>query len=148
MKEVNYDNELDTTKELIIMNAAETANAYKRQQVMSASPEELTLMLYNGAIRFVTESIQALGIKDFPKAHLANMKAQNIMREFMLTFDMKQELSKSWILIDEYILHCLIQGNIKKDIGKLEEAKKMLVDFRDTWFQAMKQVRMDKAVGK
>lgn len=45
--------------------------------------------------------------------------------------DMKQEISKSWLLIDEYILHCLVQGNIKKDLVPLEEAKRLLVEFRD-----------------
>lgn len=127
------------------MNAKNTANAYKRQQIMSAPPEELTLILYNGAIRFVTESILAIEKKDIEKAHTANIRAQNIVREFMVTMDMKQEISRTWRRIDEYILHCLIQGNMKKDKIQLEEAKKLLVEFRDVWFQAMKQVRMDKA---
>lgn len=130
------------------MNATNTANAYKRQQIMTASPEELTLMLYNGAIRFVTESIQGIEAQNLEKAHVANMRAQAIVHEFMVTTDMKHEISKNWVLLDEYILHCLIQGNIKKDKVQLEEAKRLLVEFRDTWFQAMKQVRMDKAVGK
>jgi len=132
------------------MNATNTANAYKRQQIMTASPEELTLMLYNGAIRFVTESILAIDEKNVQKAHTANMRAQAIVHEFMVTMDMSLEISHNWLLIDEYILHCLVQGNIKKDKTQLEEAKRLLVEFRDTWFQAMKLVNMDKAkaVGK
>ena len=130
------------------MQATNTANAYKRQQIMTASPEELTLMLYNGAIRFVTESILAIENKEIEKSHTANMRAQSIVREFMLTMDMKYELSQNWLLIDQYILHCLIQGNMKKDKVQLEEAKRLLTEFRDTWFQAMKLVRTDKAVGK
>jgi flagellar secretion chaperone FliS len=130
------------------MNAMNTANAYKRQQIMTASPEELTLMLYNGAIRFVTESMIAIDKKDIEKAHSANMRAQNIMREFMVTMDMKQEISKNWLLIDEYILHCLIQGNMKKEKVQLEEAKRWLVEFRDAWVQAMKKVSMDKKTNK
>lgn len=126
------------------MNTANTANAYKRQQVMTAAPEELTLMLYNGAIRFITESIQAIEKKDIIKAHTANMRAQKIMREFMVTTDMKQEISKDWVRVDEYILHCLIQGNVKKDKAKMEEAKKLLLEFRDAWVQAMKKVRGEK----
>ncbi|WP_094606098.1 Flagellar secretion chaperone FliS [Sporomusa silvacetica DSM 10669] len=130
------------------MNAANMANAYKRQQVLTASPAELTLMLYNGAIRFVTESIQAIEKKDINKAHASNMRAQKIVRELMLATDMKQEISQKWILIDEYILHCLVQGNIKKDKSRLEEAKKFLLEFRDTWSQAMKLVRTDKGTDK
>ena len=127
------------------MNAANTAQAYKRQQILTAPPEELTLMLYNGAIRYVTESIAAIGKHEIQKAHDANIRAQNIMREFMVTMNMKQEISQQWLLVDEYILHCLVQGNIKKDIAKLEEAKGLLVEFRDAWFQAMKKVRTGKA---
>lgn len=130
------------------MNAADTANVYRRQQIMTASPEELTLMLYNGAIRFVTESMMALDKGDLEIAHNKNLKAQKIMREFMLTIDMKQEISKTWIQVDEYILHCLVQGNIKKEKSRLEEAKKMLTEFRDAWYQGMKQLRQKQAVGK
>ncbi len=130
------------------MNAADTANVYRRQQIMTASPEELTLMLYNGAIRFVTESMMALDKGDLEIAHNKNLKAQKIMREFMVTIDMKQEISKTWIQVDEYILHCLVQGNIKKEKSKLEEAKKMLTEFRDAWYQGMKQLRQKQAVGK
>ncbi|MBP2662138.1 MAG: flagellar protein FliS [Firmicutes bacterium] len=129
------------------MNAANTANAYKRQQIMTASPEELTLMLYNGAIRFVNESIQAIEQKNLEKAHHANIRAQNIVREFMITTDTSYEISKNWLLLDEYILHCLVEGNIKKDTEQLEQAKKMLTEFRDTWVQAMKQVRLARAAG-
>ncbi|TWH45236.1 flagellar export chaperone FliS [Sporomusa sp. KB1] len=129
------------------MNAANTANAYKRQQIMTASPEELTLMLYNGAIRFVKESIQALEQKNLEKSHHANIRAQNIVRELMLTTDTSYEISKNWLLLDEYILHCLVQGNIKKDTEQLEQAEKLLTEFRDTWVQAMKQVRLDRAAG-
>ncbi|MCE5286510.1 MAG: flagellar export chaperone FliS [Pelosinus sp.] len=130
------------------MNAANTANAYRQQQVMTASPEELTLMLYNGAIRFVTESIQALDENNIEKAHHKNMRAQNIVHELMVTTDTKYEIAENWLILEEYILHCLVQGNIKKDKELLEQAKKLLVEFRDTWVQAMKQVRLAKAAGK
>lgn len=123
----------------------DSAQAYKRQQVLTASPEELTLMLYNGAIRFVTESMIEIDRKDIQKAHAANMRAQNIMREFMLVTDMKYEMSQKWLLVDEYILHCLIQGNIKKDKTPLEEAKRLLIELRDAWVQAMKEIRKIKA---
>jgi flagellar protein FliS len=130
------------------MNATNTANAYKRQQILTASPEELTLMLYNGAIRFVTESIMAIEKKNIERAHNANMRAQNIVREFMVTMDREQEISHNWLLIDEYILHCLIQGNMKKNKVQLEEARKLLLEFRDAWIQVMKKMSMDRSVRK
>lgn len=123
------------------MYPANTANAYKRQQVMTASPEELTLMLYDGAIRFITESMVAIEKRDVEKAHAANLRAQNIMREFMLTTDRNYEISKNWLAVDEYILHCLVQGNMKKKTEKLAEAKRLLLELREAWVSAMKQVR-------
>ena len=130
------------------MNTAESAMAYKRQQIMTASPAELTLMLYNGAIRFVSESILALESGDMPKCHNANIKAQNIVREFILTLDMQYEISQSWASLYEYIHYRLVQGNLKKDREMLVEARGLLTELRDTWHQAMKAVRVPEAVGK
>lgn len=124
------------------------AQAYKTQQIMTASPQELTLMLYNGAIRFVAESIQAIERNDLPKAHEANMRAQDIIREFMNTLDMQYEVSQGLDKLYDYIEYRLIQANIKKDIAQLEEAKGLLTELRDTWYQAMKLARGQKVVGK
>ncbi len=130
------------------MNAVNTANAYKNQQIMTASPQELTLMLYNGAIRFIAESIQAIEMNDLQKAHHANMRAQDIVREFMNTLDMRYEVSKGLDELYDYIEYRLIQANLKKDKAQLEEAKGMLTELRDTWYQAMKLARGQVAVGK
>ena len=130
------------------MNTAESAMAYKRQQVMTASPAELTLMLYNGAIRFINESIMALENGDMPKSHNANIKAQNIVREFILTLDMQYEISQNWAALYEYIHYRLIQANLKKDREMLVEARKLLTELRDAWHAAMKAVRVPEAVGK
>ncbi len=120
------------------MNAATTANTYKTQQVMTASPEELTLMLYNGAIRFVNESIQATQLGNLEKANAANLRAQDIVREFMSTLDMQYELSLYWMALYQFIEQSLIQGNVKKQVQPLEDAKAILVDLRTTWAEAMK----------
>ena len=130
------------------MNTAESAMAYKRQQVMTASPAELTLMLYNGAIRFINESIMALENGDMPKSHNANIKAQNIVREFMVTLDMQYEISQSWAALYEYIHYRLVQANLKKDREMLTEARGLLTELRDAWHAAMKSVRVPEAVGK
>lgn len=130
------------------MTNAQMANAYKNQQVMTSSPEQLTLLLYNGALRFLTESIQAMNQGDIPKSHNANMRVQAIVREFMHTLDMSIDLSKDWARLYEYTEYCLIQGNIKKDAKQLYEAKSMLEDMREAWVGAMKQTHVARAVGK
>ena len=130
------------------MYAANTANAYKNQQIMTASPEELTLMLYNGAIRFIVESMQAIDQDNIEKANKANLRAQDIVREFMCTLDMQYEVSEGYFKLYDYIEHRLIQANIKKDKNQLEEAKNMLQELRDTWVQAMKLSRTQRAVAR
>jgi len=123
-------------------------SAYKNQQIMTSSPEELTLLLYNGAIRFVSESVTSMDQGNMQQSHNANLRAQDIVREFMATLDMKYEISKTWMPLYEYIVHCLIQGNMKKDKEQLLQAKSVLSELREAWVGAMKQTRMAKAVGK
>lgn len=130
------------------MNLANTANMYKNQQIMTASPEELTLMLYNGAVRFVNESMQALDQGNLEKANSANLRAQDIVKEFMSTLDMQYEISHNLMALYDYIEFRLIQGNLKKDKQQLSEARDMLLELRDTWTQVIKQTRLARAVGK
>ncbi|MHB8073708.1 flagellar export chaperone FliS [Desulfosporosinus fructosivorans] len=124
------------------------ANAYKNQQVMTSSPEQLTLLLYNGALRFVTESILAMEQGDIQKSHNANMRVQDIVREFMRTLDMKYELSITWAQLYEYAEHCLIQGNVNKDLEQLQQVKEVLQEMRDAWVGAMQQTHVARAAGK
>lgn len=131
------------------MNLTSTANAYKNQQIMTASPEELTLMLYNGALKFMAESIQAIEEKKFEKAHETNIRSQNIIREFMVTLDMQYELSHNLYEIYDYMHRSLIEANLKKDAAKLKEVRDLLRELRDAWAEAMKRARQDRtAVGK
>ena len=129
------------------MTNSQMANAYKNQQVMTSSPEQLTLLLYNGALRFLTESILTMEQGDIEKSHNANIRVQDIVREFVRTLDMGYELSKTWGQLYEYTQYCLIQGNIKKDVKQLYQAKEMLEDMREAWAGAMKQTHVARAVG-
>ena len=130
------------------MTNSQIAHAYKNQQIMTSSPEQLTLLLYNGALRFLSESILTMEQGDIPKSHNANMRVQAIVREFMITLDMSYELSKDWARLYEYTEYCLIQGNIKKDVAQLQQAKNMLEDMREAWIGAMKQTHVSRAAGR
>lgn len=115
------------------------ADVYKKQQIMTASPEQLTLLLYNGALRFLSESITAMEQGDIEKSHNANMRVQAIVREFVLTLDMSYEISQNWAKLYEYTEYCLIQGNIKKDVELLKQAQYVLQEMREGWVGAMQQ---------
>ena len=125
-------------------NAARSAEVYRQQQVMTATPEALTLMLYNGAIKFINESIEASKKKEYEKANTSCIKAQNIISEFRLTLKMEYEISKNLLALYNYAYDRLVEGNMNEDITKLEEAKGILSELRDAWAQAMKAVKNEK----
>ena len=125
-------------------NAARSAAVYRQQQVMTATPEALTLMLYNGAIKFINESIEATKKKEYEKANTSCIKAQNIISEFRLTLKMEYEISKNLLALYNYAYDRLVEGNMNEDITKLEEAKDILSELRDAWAQAMKAAKNEK----
>ena len=125
-------------------NAARSAEGYRQQQVMTATPEALTLMLYNGAIKFINESIEATKKKEYEKANTSCIKAQNIISEFRLTLKMEYEISKNLLALYNYAYDRLVEGNMNEDITKLEEAKDILSELRDAWKQAMKAFKNEK----
>ncbi|NLK74467.1 MAG: flagellar export chaperone FliS [Clostridiales bacterium] len=120
----------------MLMNAAA---AYQGNKVMTASPAELTLMLYDGAIKFCNIAIMAIEKDDKEKANLNIIKAENIIMEFRNTLDMSQPISKELDLLYDYIYRRLIDANIKKDKEIIEEVLGYLRELRDTWKEAMKE---------
>ncbi len=120
------------------MSMTNPAAAYRNQQIMLASPEQLTLMLYDGAIRFLRASITAIDAKDMEKAHDMNRRTQEIIREFRETLNMDIEMSKNWDRLYEFMEYRLLEGNVKKDKAVLEEVLGLLREMRDTWAEAMK----------
>lgn len=113
-------------------------NQYKENSVYTATPEELTLMLYNGLVKFIMLAQSAIDEKNLERANNSIIRAQDIVREFQVTLDMKYEVSKHLDSIYDYMYRRLIRANIKKDKAILEEMLEMAKDLRDTWTQAMK----------
>ncbi|MFF2448100.1 flagellar export chaperone FliS [Neobacillus sp. NPDC058068] len=112
---------------------------YQRNQVTTARPEELTLMLYNGAIKFLHQAKLAIEKKDIPKANSSLVKTQDILTELMTTLNMDYEISNSLLSLYEYMKSKLITANINKDIAMIVEIENMLIELKNTWSQAMKQ---------
>ena len=124
-----------------MVNAAE---AYKRQQVLTATPEALTLMLYNGALRFMTEGREAIEKKDYEEANNSLQKAQNIITEFRVTLNMEYEIAHQLLPLYNYVYDRLVEANMKSDVKQLDEAKSIITELRDAWAQAMKKARAEK----
>ena len=111
---------------------------YKNSKVLTASPAELTLMLYEGAIKFCNIAIAAVEQKDIEKAHVNIQKTQRIIEHFRLTLDMKYPVAQDFDRVYEYLGRRLVQANIKKDKEILEEVLEHLHSMRDTWKEVMR----------
>lgn len=112
--------------------------AYANNKIMTASPAELTLMLYEGAIKFCNVAITAIENDDIMKAHTSIMKAENIIEEFQATLNHKYPVAKDFDNVYTYLKQCLIEANVKKDPEILEEVLEHLRTMRDTWKEVMK----------
>lgn len=113
-------------------------NQYRENTVYTSSPEELTLMLYNGLVRFILQAQLAIDEKNMEKAHNSITRAEDIVLHFQATLDMKYEISQGLNLIYDYMYRRLTDANIKKDKLVLEEVLSLAKELRDTWAQAMK----------
>ena len=112
--------------------------AYANNKIMTASKPELTLMLYDGAIKFCNMAIAAIGEHDIEKAHTNIIKIERIIEEFQSTLNFKYPVAKDFNNVYQYLQDRLKEANIKKDSEILEEVLKHLRTMRDTWKEVMK----------
>lgn len=112
--------------------------AYSNNKILTASPAELTLMLYEGAIKFCNIAIRAIEEKDIPKAHTNIVKVENIIAEFQITLNHKYPIAKDFDAVYSYLKARLIEANFKKDKEILEEVLEHLRTMRDTWKEVMR----------
>lgn len=112
--------------------------AYANSKIMTASPAELTLMLYDGAIKFCNIAIMGIEEQDIEKAHNNIIKVERIIREFLNTLDHKYPVAKDFEKVYNYLIQRLHEANIKKDAEILQEVLKHLRTMRDTWKEVMR----------
>jgi flagellar protein FliS len=111
---------------------------YATNKITMATPAELTLMLYEGAIKFCNIAIVAIEKKDYQKANVNIQKAEKIIGELQSTLDFKYPVAQDFDNVYRYLMQRLIQANMKKDTAILEEVLKHLRTMRDTWKEVMK----------
>lgn len=112
--------------------------AYANSKIMTASPAELTMMLYEGAVKFCNIAIRAVEEKDIEKANTNIIKVENIIAEFQATLDRKYPVSKDFDSVYVYLSQRLVEANLKKDKEILEEVLGHLRTMRDTWKEVMR----------
>ena len=114
---------------------------YANNKILTASPAEVTLMLYEGAIKFCNIAIIAIENGEVEKAHVNIKKTQRIIEEFRNTLDRQYKVAEDFARIYVYLLQRLLQANIKKDKAILEEVNMHLRSVRDTWKEVMRRNR-------
>ena len=110
---------------------------YNNSKVLTASPAELTLMLYDGAIKFCNIAVLAVEQKDVEKAHINITKTERIIDYFRQTLDMNYPVAEDFDRVYAYLSRRLVEANMKKDKEILEEVNLHLHSMRDTWKEVM-----------
>lgn len=118
-------------------------NTYKQQQVLTATAEQLILMLYNGCIKFINEAEKHIENDSIEQAHNVCIRAQDIVLELIATLNMEYPISQELFNLYEYVNYELMTANVNKDIKNLQNARKVMVNLREGWNEAMKIVRED-----
>jgi len=118
------------------------ATLYQGTKVNTASPAELTLMLYEGAIKFCNVGLLGFETNDYEKVSNNIIKVQNIITELRATLDFKYPTAKDFDVVYEYISNLLVQANIKKEPELLNQALDQVREMRDLWKEVMKQNHM------
>jgi flagellar secretion chaperone FliS len=122
--------------------------AYQNNSVNTASPGELTLMLYNGSLKFLNIAKKAIEDKNIELKNTNIQKVQAIVNELMVTLNMDLEVSKNMMSLYDYLNRRLTEANVKNDLSILEEVEGFLTDFRDTWKQVVQVNRQKQHAGQ
>ncbi|QAS53708.1 flagellar export chaperone FliS [Halobacillus litoralis] len=115
--------------------------AYQNNSVETASPGELTMMLYNGCIKFIKIARKAIENKEIEKKNTNIQKAQKIIQELMVTMDQQYTVTQEIMPLYDYMNRRLLEANTKNDVEILDEVQGLVEEFRDTWKQVILQSR-------
>lgn len=115
-------------------------NIYKANQVNTTSKERLVLMVYDGAVKYLTKAVAAIDDHDYQQAHAHLVRSQDIILALMSGLNMQAgDISNNLFNLYEYMHRQLVEANIKKDKELVERVLGMVSDLRDTWAQLMPQ---------
>ena len=114
---------------------------YSNSKVLTASPAELTLLLYEGAIKFGNIAVMKIDQGDIEGAHVNIVKVEKIIDYLRETLDMRFEVAKDFERIYVYLSQRLLVANTRKDKEAMEEVLTHLRSVRDTWKEVMKQAK-------
>ncbi|MCL2549103.1 MAG: flagellar export chaperone FliS [Symbiobacteriaceae bacterium] len=129
-------------------------NQYRQNQVLTATPQQLVLMLYDRALRDLRHSLETIEQKDYNETNKLLLHVEDILNELILSLDTDLPAADGGAialdlgrLYDYYILRCR-EANIGKDTAIVDELIKQISDLRATWAEAMLKARQEEAAHK
>jgi flagellar protein FliS len=122
------------------MQQQQQRNKYLQTSIQTATPAQLLIMLYDGAIRFCKGGIEAINNKNAEEANRCICRAEDIIMEFVVTLDKSSSVAEGLVKMYDYMYFKLIEANTHKTVEPLEEVIGYLVELKETWIQAAKQV--------
>ncbi len=134
------------------MVAGSYARTYQTQSVLTASPGQLVLMLYDGALRFLALAHAAMetDVRDPRRIETVNtniLKAQNIVAELQggLNREAGGQLAVTLDQLYDYFNRRLREANIRKDLAPIIEVERLLTELRDAWAEMLRNGGNDAA---
>ena len=120
---------------------------YRQVQLETASPLELIIKLYEGALRFINLAKKGLADGDYQLVNNSLLRAQAIVNELNLSLNMDYEISHNLRELYLFINRSLIEANIAKDGSKLDEIMEMLMSLKDAWVQINEETKVKAVSG-
>jgi len=120
---------------MVIKNPYQT---YQKQAITTSKPEDLTYMLYQGLVKFIRLSKNALQNNNLEESHSNNLRAQDILSELMVTLKQGYSISDSLFSMYNYMKSRLIEANLSKNLDILVEVEEFAIELTETWSTAMK----------
>ena len=117
------------------------AKAYGNNKILTATPAELTLMLYEGAVKFANIAVTALEKKDYETVNINIQKCRAIIVELTSTLNHKYPVAEDFKRMYDYIFALLVEANMKKDKELLERALDEIRGMRDVWKEVMSKAK-------
>ncbi|MEA2466821.1 MAG: flagellar secretion chaperone FliS [Thermoleophilaceae bacterium] len=119
---------------------AQAQQAYRDSAILTAPPERLVVMLYDGANRFLMQGAMALRAGDLTVMNDRLRRAEAIITELRQTLDMSQgEVASNLESIYSFCQRLLLEARLQQDAERIEQVAKLLRDLRDAWDQVAGQ---------
>lgn len=119
---------------------------YKKNQIETATPEQILILLYDGAIQYLNRAKVSLEQRNHAQFHNNILGCEKIIMEFMNTLDMAQggSLAENLYRLYDYLYSTLVKAGIGKDVNNIDEVLKHLTSLRETWQKAIEIANSEK----